>query len=339
MVIVSKHLTNEEKIKLGSFYTPSHIVDTLEMLLKNNNIKGTWVDTSCGYGSFLNKKNSIGYDLDKEAVDYSSRAGFNVKNINSLSDIDIINDNIPKGSIIVGNPPYNNWSSFYKKNNKGVFNGSDKYKSRDIGISFLRSYVDIDVDIVAVLHPLAFLVKKSNFNSLKEFKDNFIIVDSYVFSSREFPELKSKIPFPIVIAVYKRVKSGMNWEYINNFNFKISNGKSLKLSKFNYIEEFHTKYKDKNTKLKYNNFYTLRDINALFRNKTWTEEETSNSIRVLKKDEWVFNQLETLKEFYGKNINEYFFIGSLSPVILNKKITSYDEVARNIFEKTIRDTN
>jgi len=57
---------------------------------------------------------------------------------------------------------------------------------RDLGISFLLSYNKLAADFVCVLHPLSYLIKKSNFEALWQFKDNYRLVDSVVISSGVF---------------------------------------------------------------------------------------------------------------------------------------------------------
>ena len=333
--MLANHLSKNQKIKKGSFYTPDFIVEKLFDILDKNNIKGNIIDTSCGYGAFA-RHNFYGFDLDKKAINFAKKQtkNANIFNLNSLKDIDKINDIIPnKKNIIVGNPPYNNFSSLYKKNKKGSFIGLEKYKSRDIGVSFLKSYNDINVNYVAVLHPLAFLVKKSNFNSLKEFKDNFKLIDSYVFSSNIFEELKNKTPFPIVIALYKRSNKGMDWDYIYNFDFNVEDTMILNMSKFSYIEEFATKYKQKKVTKDYKHFHTLRDINALFRNTTWLAKETKNSIRVPKQKIQYYKKLEIVKEFYQKNKKHFYFIGNLSPIV-SSEFTNVKEFEKYILSNT-----
>ena len=75
---------------------------------------------------------------------------------------------------------------------------------------------------ICVLHPLAYLIKKPNFNSLGLFKDNYKLVDSTIFSSKEFDTIKkTNADFPVVAALYEKDESGMDYEYIRNFQFDI----------------------------------------------------------------------------------------------------------------------
>src|SRR3989344_31142 len=70
-----KHLNYIDAVNLGSYYTPEIIVDLAYSILQKNitNIKDfTVLDSSCGYGSFLTKKNIVkrlvGADIDEKAV-------------------------------------------------------------------------------------------------------------------------------------------------------------------------------------------------------------------------------------------------------------------------------
>ncbi|MFZ1019872.1 MAG: N-6 DNA methylase, partial [Minisyncoccia bacterium] len=70
-----KHLNRTDTVNLGSYYTPEIIVDLAYSILQKNvpEIEDfTILDSSCGYGSFLTKKNIakrlVGADIDEKAV-------------------------------------------------------------------------------------------------------------------------------------------------------------------------------------------------------------------------------------------------------------------------------
>jgi len=72
--------------------------------------------------------------------------------------------------IIIWNPPYNDTTSIIRSNIKNNNLKMDiDIKTRDYGISFLLSYNKLNADIICVLHPLSYLIKKLNFNLLKDF--------------------------------------------------------------------------------------------------------------------------------------------------------------------------
>jgi len=124
-----------------------------------------------------------------------------------------IKDN--QGLIIIGNPPYNDLTSLkarkIKENHQNNLDIDPQIKSRDLGISFLRSYHQLKADYVCVLHPLSYLIKETNFKSLKEFKDNYRLLKSLVVDSKKFSDAKGA-SFPIAISLYQLDKKGMNYE-------------------------------------------------------------------------------------------------------------------------------
>src|SRR3989344_7420491 len=92
-----KHLNNIDAINLGSYYTPEVIVELVYSILQKNvhNLNGfTILDSSCGYGSFLTKKNIakrlIGADIDETAISEArkrvGKVGFVCQN--SLKNVD-----------------------------------------------------------------------------------------------------------------------------------------------------------------------------------------------------------------------------------------------------------
>ncbi|MDR0785504.1 MAG: hypothetical protein LBE74_06425 [Treponema sp.] len=109
----------------GSFYTPKWLVDIVYSLIAKNAPKFseyTILDTSCGYGGFLRGRNSIGADIDKNAVKIASLHGAAKAYFtqNSLFNLSRSQYNLNKNSkiIIVGNPPYNDTTSLIRNSIK-----------------------------------------------------------------------------------------------------------------------------------------------------------------------------------------------------------------------------
>ena len=153
MNINQKHLNHIDTVNLGSYYTPEVIVDLAYSILQKNvsNIENwTILDSSCGYGSFLAKKNIakrlIGADIDEKAITEAKKINLTADFIyqNSLTDVCrkklTINDN--EKLIVIGNPPYNDTTSIIRNSIKDV-SVQDKIdsdiKTRDLGMSFLLS--------------------------------------------------------------------------------------------------------------------------------------------------------------------------------------------------------
>ncbi|MGP1580838.1 MAG: adenine methyltransferase [Wolinella sp.] len=304
-------------MNFGSYYTSPRLVNFAYDLLKNN-IKEefeTWtlLDNSCGDGEFLrfnglNRK--IGADIDKiaiknlkieqkyavNALNNATRSSYNIKEYEKL--------------IIVGNPPYNDITSQIKKDIKRrEFVIDDELKTRDIGISFLRSYVKLSPDYICVLHPLSYLVKPSNFNLLKDFKTHYRLIDCLVVSSNYFTK---GTEFPIIIALYE--KGSMDFDYVKNFTFKIENGSSFRLNNFDFIGNYLNKYPKKEAKNPAGYFYTMRDINALKRNKTFLKEKCTNAI-IIEQEQLPYYHYVNLFKIYTKNIP--FWYGNLDVFIDN----------------------
>lgn len=311
-----KHLNYVDTINLGSYYTPANLVDTVyDMIKKNEPNWNTYniIDTSCGYGNFLRFPNSIGADLDRKAIDearkqtndclfYCHNSLINVhRKQYALSN----NDRI----IIVGNPPYNDTTSIIRNDIKSeVCMIDDDIKHRDLGVSFLLSYEKLRADYVCVLHPLSYLIKKTNFNSLNKFKNNYKLIDAVVISSGEFRNTSKITQFPIIIALYKRDEDGMSYNFIQNYKFKTKDNKIFKISAFDQLCNYITKYPNH----KYLSlddsvafFWTMRDINALKRTKTFIEHEVYNSIRIPKEKLSLYCYADVFKE-YIPHIPYYF---------------------------------
>jgi len=213
-----KHLNHIDKVNLGSYYTPEVIVSLAYYILQKNisNIQDfTILDSSCGYGSFLAKKDIakklIGADIDKTAIDEAKKINSKINFIyqNSLSNICRENFNIQKEEkvIAIGNPPYNDTTSIIRNSIKdtSLQNRIDSdIKTRDLGMSFLLSYNKLQADYVCVLHPLSYLIKKANFALLSKFSQNYKLIDGIIISSHEFSETSRGMAFPILIALYKK---------------------------------------------------------------------------------------------------------------------------------------
>ena len=77
--MVQKHLSYSDMTNLGCFYTPEKFINKTIELIKNNitNLqKYYFVDSSCGYGTFLNalsEYKTIGCDIDSKAIDIAKQ--------------------------------------------------------------------------------------------------------------------------------------------------------------------------------------------------------------------------------------------------------------------------
>ena len=291
--MVQKHLTYQEMTNYGCFYTPQKFVDNLIDKIKNNVVdykKFTFIDSSCGYGTFLKSLvglKTIGCDIDEKAVEIASLKDKQTQYycLNALSNFTrkAIFTKEEDKIIIIGNPPYNDTTSKVKqdlKSEKPCEIDKD-LKTRDLGISFMLSYNKLRADYVAILHPLSYMIKKANYELLKPFYNNYTLVDHSIINSQEFSMTSKTKGFPIIIALYKRDEKGLSYSEIEGLIFKTIDNKTFKFkhdSIKNYISKYPSKLK------KYNNedilFFTMRDINALNRSRTFIQEYGANSIIV-----------------------------------------------------------
>ena len=317
------HLTYESSVNLGSYYTPSEIVDVAwETIAPYLHSQTTVIDTACGYGDFLKdcgQALTIGCDIDETAIGVAKKNNDKVRffQTNALCNVSRSKFGIPQQSdlIVVGNPPYNDKTSLIRHNIKDVdFEVDEDIASRDLGISFLRSYNKLEADLICVLHPLSYLIKPTNFRRLKEFTANYRLIEGLLISSWEFPESAKHTPFPIVLALYQKDTQGMEYNFIRSFRFRVSGKDNKKrvapikpqrgamsiegfcIDDFDYITDYVDKYPKK--RQTYDNslfssvegdvhrsekddslfFWTLRDINALKRNRTFVENYSANTI-------------------------------------------------------------
>ena len=309
------HLGYIDTVNYGSYYTPEKIVSVVyDMLYKN--IKKisdfTIVDTSCGYGNFLIYPDSVGADCDNIALKEAKKNANNCRffHHNSLKNVGRAQyklDNSKK-IIIVGNPPYNDKTSIIRNEIKHEnYDMDDDIKHRDLGISFLLSYNKLAADYICILHPLSYLIKKTNFSSLGDFKNNYSLTDSVIISSGEFSETSRSTHFPIIIALYKRGEC-MTHNSICGYRFRTKDGRQFKINQFDYLNGYISKYPNqKSVPLEQTvaYFWTMRDINALKRSRTFIENEVYNSIRV-QRDKLAFYCYADVFKEYIPRIPYYF---------------------------------
>lgn len=335
-----KHLNYIDKVNLGSYYTPEIIVDLAYSILNKNisDIKNwTILDSSCGYGSFLAKKGVakrlVGADIDKTAILEAQKKNKDITFICQNSLANVCRENLAitteEKLIAIGNPPYNDTTSIIRNSIKDVSvqNIIDfDIKTRDLGMSFLLSYDKLKADYVCVLHPLSYLIKKANFALLSKFAKNYKLIDGAIISSHEFSETSRGMAFPILIALYKRDRNGMSYEYIKNYQFKVKDDGHFCLNDFdtivNYVQKYpNKKYLNKNDK-SIAKFWTLRDINALKRNRTFINSDTYNTVYILMEKLPYYCYIDVFKQYTDKMP---YFIGNCDVIIDNEKFNKIKE--------------
>ena len=290
---MEKHLSYNQKTNLGSFYTPPHLVNLVYKTLAKN-IKGNLdvvLEPACGYGAFFAEKfprknvRFIGTDIDETALTIASKNFSNVKfkKINMLSRISRSKCGINEKEklLIVGNPPYNDVTSHVKKNIKTKpCEIAQDVRARDLGLSFMLAFAKLKADYIAVLHPLSYLIKKANFKKLAPLMQNYTLLEAVVFNSQEFSETSKNNGFPIAAVVYEKNVQGTSYEQIVKRKFKTLEKQEFSISDFDYICKYISKYPSRYSKASDLKFFTMRDINALKRSRTFIKEDTANTIYI-----------------------------------------------------------
>lgn len=359
-MILSKnsHLTKEDIIKNGSIFTPEHIVKIAYSWLSNKiNRNDVIVDFGVGYGAFIHQFSDLSdrcmvTDIDEQSIDFINQNFENIETFveNSLENISRLKYQIQDNDrvIIIGNPPYNDVTSQYKKGEKGSISMDEIVYSRDLGISFMKMYSILKPEYICILHPLSYLIKKTNFNSLKYFKNDYCLENALIFSSNEFESIKkSNSEFPVCLALYRRhVNYNMSFKHIQNFKFSVLNSNQVfELDNFKIIDDWVEKYPKKGNKKPTDlQFYTIRDINALKRNKTFLIGDVANGIKVEIESLYKYAWLDYFKNNF-KPGNFYLF-GNLSPLYsdnleqaeVKKELINYIYVTNKIVKDYI-DTN
>ena len=290
------HLGIVGRVNLGSFYTPAKYVGLVAEWLKAHGIDESWTiaDLACGYGAFFEfsdlpdfaRCRFIGNDIDPEAVENAKKFFPNTEFTlqNTLCDISrgkfLLGEN--ERVVIVGNPPYNDVTSQINQKIKTDDTAMDAdVRTRDLGMSFLLAYDKIKADYVAVLHPLSYLIKKANFKATNRFFGNYEMLEHIVFSSQEFADTSKTAGFPIIVALYRRVEGkGLTFKTVLEKRFKTVEGDTFALSDFDYVTDHVSKYPHKERYEPEILFYTMRDINALMRCRTFIKERIANAVDV-----------------------------------------------------------
>jgi len=350
---LAEHLHKNERIQLGSYYTPEKLVKLVHEFIKpylekkKNDI--ILFDSAGGCGAFLFDIKHFDYriaDCDLEACKFL-KLNFNHNNIfytNSLKESNRDKYFIPSSAflVMIGNPPYNDITSEFKNGEKGQNICDEDLYDRDLGVSFLKSYNKLKADVVCVLHPLSYLIKEANFKRLRDFKDNYKLIRGEIFTSALFHGTGT-VKFPILIALYEKNTYGMTFDYIRNFKFNIlDNDKTFVLSYFKTTDGYIKKYppckNDVNKSPIGLHYYTFRDLNSLKKNTSFFTKEHPNKIIITLENFYKYSYLYSVKNLF--NPKDEWLYGNLSPLVdiedveQNKKLYVLYALKTN---KTLRD--
>ena len=350
----SSHLPDSKKANLGKYYTPAEIVEAVKKEIEPQISDNTIVlDLACGCGAFLELFDDchiVGRDIDEQAIEILDLFNFsNIEVDNSLLNINREKYNIQRHDklIIIGNPPYNDTSSINKRYSTKAKNKNcpvDKeVKRRDIGRSFLETYAKLKPEYICVLHPLSFLIKKSNFNELKILKKNYRLVHATIFCSKMFKDLEKKTPFPIIIATYKKNSLGMDYKFIMDFQFEIYNTNkvfsltNVELAGHDYIHQTVTKVDTEKSSDIGLYHYNFRDINSLnkanFQSEEYRQDKKSSMLVVNYNDLWKYCYINCIKKFLLPQLTQgdNYILGNLNPVIRKRDFEQDSPYWRDLF--------
>ncbi|MEE0891257.1 MAG: N-6 DNA methylase [Succinivibrio sp.] len=339
----SSHLPDSKKANLGKYYTPKEIVELVKNEIRPKiNEKTVVMDLACGCGAFLELFDDchiIGRDIDEQALEILDLFNFsNIEQDNSLLNVQRAKYNLSDSDdlIIIGNPPYNDSTSINKRYSTKAKNSrpnEDKdIHRRDIGRSFLEAYAKLKPRYICVLHPLAYLIKKANFNNLKLLSKDYKLVDATIFSSKIFKDLDKGSQFPIIVATYALDNTGMDYEYIKNFIFKIYKSnkrftlKNIEQAGHDYIHQTVTSSDTNGYSDIQLYHYNFRDINSLnkanFQSEEYRETRKSTMVVVNFEDLWKYCYVNCCKKFLIPLLPEdnNYILGNLNPIIDKKQI-------------------
>ena len=327
-VHLAEHLPRNERIQLGSYYTPEMLVklvhEFISPYLENKRTKCIVFDSAGGCGAFLFSLKNYNYriaDCDAAACSFLEQhfSCHNIFHTNSLKEVHRDKYLIPSSAflIMIGNPPYNDTTSEFKSGEKGHNICDTDLYDRDKGVSFLKSYHRLNADVVCVLHPLSYLIKETNFKRLRDFKDNYKLIRSKIFSSALFHGTGTG-KFPISVSLYEKNKDGMTFEEIKNFKFEVlDSDKIFILSNFSTTDGYINKYPPRKNDVKKSPlglyYYSFRDFNSLKKNTSFFTKEHPNGIVVTLDNFYKYAYLYSMKSLF--NPKDAWLYGNLSPLV------------------------
>ncbi len=351
-VHLAEHLPKNERIQMGSYYTPKELVNRVHEFIQpylDNKKNVVIFDSAGGCGAFLVGLKHYDYriaDRDLDACKFLKQhfEQDNVFHTNSLTEVDRHKYYIGPSAflIMIGNPPYNDTTSEFKHGEKGQNVCDSDLYDRDLGVSFLKSYNKFKADVVCVLHPLSYLIKETNFKRLRDFKDNYRLIKGEMFSSALFHGTGTG-KFPILVGLYEKSPSGMTFDYIRQFRFDILNSKKkFILSEYKTTDGYINKYPPRKNDIKDSPiglyYYTFRDFNSLKKNASFIVQKHPNGIVVTLENFYKYAYLYALKNLFRPE--DPWLYGNLSPLVniddveKNKKLyVSYIIKNNHIFDK------
>lgn len=329
----------KKNIANGVFYTPDNLVAKSIAFLKTVDDETIFLDAGAGSGQFTNayakhflNNKILAYEIDENAA----KAIVNAKNV-VIATKNLLHDfNLDlKKTIVIGNPPYRNLNSLYKRDVQTSEIIDEEYKAPDIGLSFLKLFNFHQAKEMCLILPMTFFLKKNNFRVLKDFK--YSISDALIFNATMFPSLK--INHPLVLIDFVRSEKALSWEDVLNYNFKFiemppqtSLNDEIKLKKAEKTVKYAALATVRDAEIKIYKqkddvptglwFYTLRDMRALLRNATFLTKPNNDAIVVDGTNFYQYAYLDWLKAHF-LNLDDCFLFTNYAPIYFSAFVEKY----------------
>jgi len=342
------HLPESLRVQLGSFYTPQQLVDRVHEFVKphlaSRKERCVVFDSAGGCGAFMFAMKDFDYriaDRDRVACKFLTKHFEQAKIFctNSLVGVSREKFQIPSSAflVMIGNPPYNDTTSEYKCGRKGQNTCDEDLYDRDLGVSFLKSYNKLDADLICILHPLSWLIKKANFTRLRDFRENYKLIKGELFSSGLF-EGTGLRKFPIMVALYERDGAGMTYDYIRDFQFTVLNSdRRFTLSSYRTTDGYIAKYPPRTGEVNVSPigvyYRSFRDLNSIKRNASFLSRQDGNSIVVTLENFYKYAYLYAMKALFDPP--DVWLYGNVSPLVdvsaleRNKELYVYYALRKN----------
>lgn len=337
---LSAYISDRDKTKLGQYYSPTCALELIYTLVHEYlTPSSVIVDLCVGRGAFFKPFSNytfLGMDVDQAAISFNQKAGlFSAKQGDAfdLTSLKLLGISDPSQVFIVGNPPYNDTTSKNKrslKQTKGQATGRD----RDLGVAFLQHYFSLKPRIVAVLHPMSYFLKFTNFARVAN--RGYKLAGCHIFSSRVFATHGANA-FPCVAALWVPDATSYTREQLRTVHANIltskfpvwtlAGGKLIRSSKDFRPADYTTvddpahkinKYpKDEASDIDLYQ-YNFRDLNSLLAGGNLTNKRgTTIPVNIGNSGETLFEYcaLNVIKRYWRTSSKEFdFILGNLSPI-------------------------
>jgi adenine-specific DNA-methyltransferase len=294
---LTKKISQVDKKKNGIYFTPHNIIkesfDIILDTIEKKNLKiNTILEPSCGSCEYINFIDKSMKNVDICGIEYNSTIYDNIKNLNFINNVKIVNDDFLKFNknnmydLIIGNPPY---YVLPKKNVEKIYLKYFDGRPNIFILFIIKSLMLLNNNGI-----LSFVLPKNFLNCLyydklrKHIFDNYKIIDIFECSSEKFIETEQET---IIFILQKNTNNKNNMLYCLEIN-----GYTIFNTKDNIIK-IKNIYKNSNTLDKLN-------FNVGVGNVVWNQvkdilTDDINETRLIYSSDIINNTL-TLKKYKDK---------------------------------------